>query len=145
MPLALDLLHKNRLEETYEALVQYTHSSDDKVPCFFYKKIDEIKGFCIAYEFRPLLCRSFGAFLRNKRDKDKELSVCKLIKSEKAETYEYALKNINDIPEEYCTDLLANSFYQVDPELFLEQELQINHAALIIFKKVIFYSYLYKK
>ncbi len=140
LPLAIDLNKKNKLEDTYERLQSYVHNSEKNEVCFFYHKIDEVRGYCTAYEFRPLLCRSFGAFVRKKANHKKELSVCKLIKIEKQTTFENVLTKMDEIPESFCTDLLANSFYQIDPELFLEKELQINNAALKIFEKVKFYA-----
>lgn len=55
--------------------------------CLFYKKtsFDGTKGRCTTYLTRPSLCRVFGAAARKNKSLERELSVCRVIKNEKAQ------------------------------------------------------------
>lgn len=78
LPMALTLFDRGLAEETLSAL-----SEAPSLQCIHYKKtsFDGTKGYCQQYETRPTLCRVFGVAGRLNKARERELSVCKVIKS----------------------------------------------------------------
>ncbi len=81
LPMALALFDQGLAEETLRAI--------DEAPslqCIHYKKtsFDGQKGYCTQYQTRPTLCRVFGVAARLNKARERELSICKVLKSENA-------------------------------------------------------------
>lgn len=91
LPLALHLQEQGLAESTLEAMQQ-----DDRTSCFFYKpsSADGKSGQCSIYQYRPAVCRMFGAAGYRGREGEVLLSVCKVIRSEQPEALIAAEQNI---------------------------------------------------
>ena len=145
LPMAEWLYQEGRAFELVEELENLANASELK-NCIFYKKLDEFgRGRCGAYEFRPLICRSFGVFIREHKEGRREFSVCKLIKEEHRERYQEVMASIDSYKHVRAVDEITNEFFQSDANLFLENENQINLSLLVILKKVILVNELKKQ
>lgn len=81
LPMALDLFDRGLAESTLTAI-----NEAPSLQCLQYKKtnFDGTKGFCTQYQTRPTLCRIFGVAARLNKARERELSICKVLKSEHA-------------------------------------------------------------
>jgi uncharacterized protein len=132
LPLAFDLLDRGEAEKTYDMLLESQIEG-----CPFIEIHDEQKGLgkCLEYQFRPLICRSFG--VAPKRSKNVvEYSVCRTLKTNKQKAYEelVAQKKINE--EAPYIDNMKSRLVGIHPA-FLEEELPITESLIIILEKVL--------
>lgn len=79
IPTALDLFDRGLAETTLQGIENLKETS----PCIFYIRTspDGQNGFCSNYQFRPSICRCFGACAVTDKNGNKSLSVCKIIKN----------------------------------------------------------------
>ncbi len=138
LPLAFELYHSDKAEETLEKL----SSSLGESYCILLKKmaVDADAGLCTDYKNRGLICRLFASSARRNKHGEKELLVCKKIKDGKREEFENASKAIKeglDVPlsSDYYTRL-----YNIDFNLTNEQ-LPINRAIQNAIHAVMNYYY----
>lgn len=78
LPMAFLLFHRGEAEISTQKLDHLELGST----CIFYKATseDQTKGFCIEYQHRPVVCRSFGACAVKSKSGEKILSLCHHIK-----------------------------------------------------------------
>lgn len=145
LPAAELIYRQGQSDEVLEKLAAMTVGTEHK-KCFFFQKLDDShRGRCLAYEGRPLLCRSFGVFLRVGKSGKREFSVCKPMKENQADLYQKLQKEVDNFHEYNLIDEVSYKFYQVDMDLAQEAEVQINLALLLALKKVVFYFELLEK
>lgn len=96
LPLALSLFDQGIAEQILQQFDQQPLAKN----CMFYQKrtFDGRQGQCTIYQHRPSICRMFAA--AGYRDKlgQTSLSVCKIIKSERAEQYAESLIMLTSSP-----------------------------------------------
>jgi uncharacterized protein len=121
IPLALKLYEENRVDEF---LVE------DSGICLVYKD-----GRCSEYQYRPSVCRMFGAAGYFNKYREVELSTCPEIKREHSEKY-LALQNDPDAP------MFSNwsaKLSNLEPKALLERR-PIREALKLALEKVCFLS-----
>ncbi len=145
LPLALSLYQQDRAIETLDKISGLLNS-EAITACIFYRgENDSSGGSCGAYEFRPLVCRSFGVFLRSDKSGERDFSVCTLIKEEKKMELLLARNSLDAYNDFRNIDQLSSAFYQMDPQLSQERDDLINLSVLEAIKRVLFYYELRNK
>ncbi len=88
LPLALHLFDTGRAEQAFDELDNYSGFA-----CKQYQRLslDGKEGYCGIYEYRPGICRMFGAAGYKTKSGEATLSVCKPIKQAVPEKYAAAL------------------------------------------------------
>jgi Fe-S-cluster containining protein len=88
LPLALHLFDTGRAEQEFDELDNYSGFA-----CKQYQRLslDGKEGYCGIYEYRPAICRMFGAAGYKTKSGEATLSVCKPIKQAVPEKYAAAL------------------------------------------------------
>ena len=88
LPLALHLFDTGRAEHEFDELDNYSGFA-----CKQYQRLslDGKEGYCGIYEYRPAICRMFGAAGYKTKSGEATLSVCKPIKQAVPEKYAAAL------------------------------------------------------
>ncbi len=88
LPLALHLFDTGRAEQAFDELDSYSGFA-----CKQYQRLslDGKEGYCGIYEYRPGICRMFGAAGYKTKSSEATLSVCKPIKQAVPEKYAAAL------------------------------------------------------
>ena len=88
LPLALHLFDTGRAEQEFDELDNYSGFA-----CKQYQRLslDGKEGYCGIYEYRPGICRMFGAAGYKTKSGEATLSVCKPIKQAVPEKYAAAL------------------------------------------------------
>lgn len=135
LPLALSFFDLGRAEQVLDELDLYSGFS-----CYHYTRhsLDGSKGACSVYQQRPGICRMFGAAgVKDKHGKAR-LSVCRIIKEEKADPYQVALIAIQTNPVPSITDGKAR-LRQLDYALG-KKDMPINLALKTAIEKVLFQS-----
>jgi len=133
LPLALNLLRQGGGEEW---LVKTREELNSFPTCFFYKpkSLDGKKGACSIYLERPILCRIFGAYLRQGKEGKPEWSICKKIKTENPEQVQKLERETYNIPDWYdFPHVWKMKIYGLAPHL-AQTELPINLALWEIFQ-----------
>ena len=108
LPLALHLFDTGRAEQEFDELDNYSGFA-----CKQYQRLslDGKEGYCGIYEYRPAICRMFGAAGYKTKSGEATLSVCKPIKQAVPEKYAAALIAIQpqhlDILEKRLVDDIA--------------------------------------
>ncbi len=137
LPLALHLFDQGKAEQTLTQLEELPEGSG----CFFYHRLsfDGKQGQCSVYEQRPSICRMFGA--AGYRDKlgQPALSVCKTIKSDKAEKYQQHLIMLSAQPPPMMMSA-KEQVSQLNYELG-SKHYPIRQAVQLALEKVLFKSY----
>ena len=133
LPFALKVYEEGRLDEWIEKL----EKSDGL--CILWEGDSATgKGRCTNYEYRPSVCRVFGASGYFDKSHEVALSVCKLIKDASPEMLERARSGRNA----ENTPIIANWYTKIQslgtPELL--QRYPINKAILEALKLVGFYA-----
>lgn len=136
LPMALDLFDRGIAQEMYDKCIE--HKSDY---CLFMKisDLENGKGRCTEYQFRPLVCRTFG--VAGRRDKNGEInfSVCTTLKDIKTKEFmELTGKEFKN-EEVPFIDISKNRLATLSPQ-FLEEEFPINEALAIMLAKILFIS-----
>lgn len=128
LPIALDLIEKREDQEVYQIL------ESEVKQCIFYEKHDSsgTKGKCTIYNFRPSICRSFGASARFKKDGQKDWIVCKLIKEKDIKKLDKV--NINEAP---IMGHFASQISVLDTDLG-SKSYPINTALKLMLEKLLF-------
>ena len=131
LPLALYIFDHGRILEIQKKLKQNLLNS-----CIFYQKTNEIgdQGQCLVYQFRPSICRSFGAAAIYDKNNQKKLSVCKYIKEKNENTYQYLNQNLPESAP--VISQFAQKIYILDP-LLSSELVPINQALTIIIEKIL--------
>ena len=88
LPLALHLFDTGQAEQVFDELQSYSGFA-----CKQYQRLslDGTEGYCGIYEYRPGICRMFGAAGYKTKSGEATLSVCKPIKQAVPEKYAAAL------------------------------------------------------
>lgn len=137
LPLAFDLYDKGIAEDVANQL------SLEDVPgnCIVYRsnKEDVTKGFCGNYANRGLICRLFGASARKTKYGQKDLITCKILKTQKSETFSKATLRINsdlEIP-------MAMAYYTrlKDVDESLTNQYPVNQAILMALELVLRFKF----
>lgn len=123
LPFALNAYREGKLDEWIDRL------EVAEGPCLLWEGNSETgQGKCTSYNFRPSVCRVFGASGYFDKNHKVSLSICKFIKESSPETVEKALKN----PSAENTPMIADWYARIQslgsPELL--QRLPINEALL---------------
>lgn len=84
LPTAIALFDQGRAFQVLQDI-----ESAPSLQCVFYKKssFDGSLGRCTSYETRPSICRIFGVAARKNKTGNRELSACRVLKSEYRERY----------------------------------------------------------
>lgn len=137
LPLALHLFDQGKAEQTLTQLEELPEVSG----CFFYQRLsfDGKQGHCTAYQQRPSICRVFGAAGYRDKQKQTSLSVCKTIKSDKAERYQQHLIMLTEQPPPLMMHA-KEQVSQLDYELG-NKHYPINLAMRMALEKVMFSAY----
>ena len=111
LPLALHLFDTGRAEQAFDELDSYSGFA-----CKQYQRLslDGKEGYCGIYEYRPGICRMFGAAGYKTKSGEATLSVCKPIKQAVPEKYAAALISIQPqrsdaIEQLFIGDIAANN------------------------------------
>jgi Fe-S-cluster containining protein len=133
LPLALDLFERGEAESILEKCLN--HEADH---CMFMSITDlkAGKGQCTEYEFRPLICRTFGVAGKHAKDRQVSFSVCTTLKETNTKNYSELLTRKfenDDIP---FIDKSKNKLSCLDPH-FLGEEFPINKALAILLDKLL--------
>ncbi len=130
LPVALHLLDQNQAQLVYEKL----ENGQAESPCYFYRSTstDHKKGFCTKYDYRAVICRSFGACAVKNKDQKKTLSLCQLIKNNS----QIDLDKV-DIQHAPSIENFATLVRSIDSDLKIYP---INHALKMALEKVLLYS-----
>ncbi|WP_420933980.1 YkgJ family cysteine cluster protein [Alteromonas sp. A081] len=161
LPYALHLFDSGQAEQVYNELEAYSGFA-----CKQYQRLslDGNEGYCGIYEYRPGICRMFGAAGYKTKQGEATLSVCKPIKNAVPEKYATALIAINGAGDaasnRSSSDLASNSalnsmasrlkppmiaegrqrLVQLDYELG-EKLMSINSALRYVLEKILTVSY----
>lgn len=140
LPLAQEFIRRGEAENMLEKVNQLLSQSSVDQTCILLniQNSAEYKGSCSMYEFRPLLCRSFGVFLRNDKEGNREFSLCREYKDLYAKEIVDLEKNISAFDDYPSVDKIAYAFYNGEGDLFYESEVQINQALKISLEKALF-------
>jgi Fe-S-cluster containining protein len=94
LPYALHLFDGGQAEQVFDELQSYSGFA-----CKQYQRLslDGTEGYCGIYEYRPGICRMFGAAGYKTKSGEATLSVCKPIKQALPEKYAAALISIQPI------------------------------------------------
>jgi len=137
LPLALHLFDQGKAEQTLTQLEEFPEASG----CFFYHRLsfDGKQGHCSVYQQRPSICRVFGAAgYRDKMGKA-SLSVCKIIKQDRAERYQQHLIMLTEQPPPMMMTA-KEQVNQLDYDLG-SKHYPINQAMFLALEKVLFKAY----
>ena len=111
LPLALHLFDTGRAEQEFDELDNYSGFA-----CKQYQRLslDGKEGYCGIYEYRPGICRMFGAAGYKTKSGEATLSVCKPIKQAVPQKYAAALISIQPqrsdaIEQLFIGDIAANN------------------------------------
>ena len=114
LPFALHLFDTGQAEQVFDELQSYSGFA-----CKQYQRLslDGIEGYCGIYEYRPGLCRMFGAAGYKTKSGEATLSVCKTIKQAVPDKYAAALITIQPqradaFKQPLTEDIAANSAIQ---------------------------------
>lgn len=134
LPMALSLYERGEAVEVYELCK--SHSADH---CMFMKISDRAsgKGMCTEYEFRPLVCRTFGVAGRHDKNNKINFSVCTTLKEIYPSNYDKLLSGNRNENEIAFIDDSKSKLSNFDPA-FLEEEHPINESLAIMLEKILF-------
>lgn len=134
LPLALDLIRRGEAESILEKGL--SHKAEH---CMFMDITDLKggKGRCLEYEFRPLVCRTFGVAGKHDKKGDLSFSVCSILKEENKKKYSELLSGKIEIVNIPFIDKVKNKLGCLDPSL-LEEEYPINLSLTKILDKLLF-------
>jgi uncharacterized protein len=133
LPLALHLWQIGKLDEYLDIL----KASEQKSCVLYQPSLDNPeKGRCQYYQYRPSVCRSFGAAAYRDKLGSKTLSLCKKIKADKQDNLPHALSLLENAP---IIGTFASRIRFLDPQLSKEV-LPINQALKVMLEKVSFYA-----
>lgn len=133
LPLALDLIERGEAVEVLDKCLNHKANH-----CVFMKitDLEAGKGQCTVYEFRPLVCRTFGVAGKHDKDGRVSFSVCATLKETKPLDYAELLfrkfEN-NDIP---FIDKSKKNLICIDPD-FLQEEFPINVSLSMLLDKLL--------
>lgn len=138
LPLAFDLYHSQKAEETLSILSEVTEDSY----CILLNtlSVNGDAGNCSSYQNRGLICRLFATSARKNKNGEKELLVCKKIKEGKKELFQVTSEAIKkDLPVPVGADYYSR-LYQIDFNLTTEH-FPINLAIQKAIEQVLRYYY----
>lgn len=133
LPMAWDFYQRGIAEEWFEKLSTGEHPL---CPVMKFTSEDRSRGQCIAYEFRPSLCRMFGVAGVLRKEGHKELSTCKIIRDTQLDLIKKAETNQESIPlmTEWTRRLST-----LHPEL-IQNSVPISRALRDALEKVLLYA-----
>ena len=138
LPMALHLYQIGKAEDYLER-----SRLNQGFRCLFLNVANEaeFKGSCSKYEYRPLVCRTFGASARHVKNQKIEFSVCKILKEENSEDFKKLSQFQENNSERQLPfiDLCKNRLIALDPK-FLDEEFPINKSLSIMLEKILFLS-----
>lgn len=137
LPLAFDFYNKG-LSDT---ILSFLDAEEESKSCIVYRahSSDGKNGYCTNYANRGLICRLFAASARRNKYGAKDLIICKILKTEKAEEFVKASERINidlEIP-------MASKFYQMIEEIddSLSKHYPINTAIRLALELVLRFKF----
>lgn len=138
LPLAFDLYEKGKSEIALDLLDQTTEED----ACIIYKSFsaDGHSGFCSDYQNRGMICRLFGSSARKNKEGQKEIIICKKLKTEKKELYDNVVSAINTGMQIPSSTDAYRKINNIDFRL-AEQQLPINQAIKEALESVIHYKF----
>jgi Fe-S-cluster containining protein len=134
LPMALDLFERGEAVNYYDKCVAYSGEQ-----CIFMEVSDLKmgKGRCTEYQFRPLVCRTFGVAGRHNKKEEINYSICTILKETHEATYKKFISlNLSNDDVMFIDDSKSR-LSNIDPA-FLEQEYPINISLSIILAKILF-------
>ncbi|MBC7429260.1 MAG: YkgJ family cysteine cluster protein [Bacteriovorax sp.] len=134
LPMVLDMLERGEALSIYEKCGEF--SADH---CMFMEISDfnTGKGQCSEYQFRPLVCRTFGVAGRHDKNNNINYSVCTTLKEAHEGKYNQLISSTLVDDEVMFIDDSKSRLSNLDPA-FLEQEYPINVALFIMLEKILF-------
>lgn len=136
LPMALDLYERGIAQEMYDKCLE--HKADH---CLFMKisDLENGKGRCTEYQFRPLVCRTFGVAARRDKSSKINFSVCTTLKESKTAEFTKLISTDFTFEEVPFIDISKNRLSTLSPQ-FLEEEFPINESLAIMLAKILFIS-----
>lgn len=134
LPMAIDLFERGEALNTYDKCLEFAGNH-----CIF-MKISDLKGGkgqCLEYQFRPLVCRTFGVAGRHDKNNKINYSVCTTLKEVHTEKYQQLINSNLKNDEVMFIDDSKSRLSNLDPA-FLEKEFPINISLSIILEKILF-------
>lgn len=140
LPMAWEFVRLGKAETMLEKVNAALETSSNDQTCLLLdiQDANQYKAQCSMYEFRPLLCRSFGVFLRHNKEGKKEFSLCREYKEHNAKDVDELPKRINDFDHYPTVDKITYGFYNSDANLIYETEVQINKALKWALERALF-------
>ncbi len=136
LPLAYHLYLENQAEEWWNRMKEMTTDPH----CGLLKpRITAEKGFCIAYDYRPLVCRLFGYSAVLDKNQRPQLATCEILKKNRTEIFQ---KAVADIEKGLPVPVMKNYFfhlYSIDMTLTREFY-DISTALFRALEEVLFFS-----
>jgi len=123
LPLALYIFREGKAEAWFD---KFDNQPDEKI-CRLLDPRQLGAGLCTEYEYRGLICRSFGFSARVNKYNRKELLTCNVIKIELVENFKSALEQINQDKEVPIASDFYSKLHYIDPVL-ANQFMPINKA-----------------
>lgn len=147
LPMAWEYIRLGEAENMLEKVNALLESSAQDQICLVLNIKDESKflGNCSMYEYRPLLCRSFGVFLRKNRDEKREFSLCREFKELYPDEVKELGNQIEQFKEHPTVDKISYGFYNSNADLIYENEMQINKALKWALERALFLYSLQEK
>lgn len=136
LPMALDLYARGMAQDMYDKCLE--HKADH---CLFMKisDLENGKGRCTEYQFRPLVCRTFGVAARRDKNGETKFSVCTTLKETKTKEFIALTNKEFNTDEVPFIDISKNRLATLSPQ-FLEEEFPINESLAIMLEKILFIS-----
>lgn len=138
LPMAQALFQQGRHEEVLDQINSFEAS--DKQNCVLLKidNLEQGKGKCDGYEFRPLICRTFG-FSGHRLKEKISLSICKNLdfSVERKQELEAQLNS-----SDASFPIISVASFRLSSKFpkILQEQFQINQALKLAIEKVILYS-----
>jgi Fe-S-cluster containining protein len=131
LPLALHLI------ECAEAEIWLTKAYENRNNnCLFLTITDlnESKGFCSKYNFRPLVCRGFGFSSRVNKHNDFELNICKILRDN------FLIIDLDRNEKEEISILSAQKRLEAIDPVLMDAKIKMNVAFIYIMEKVLLWN-----
>lgn len=133
LPLALDLIKRGVAESVLEKAQSYEADH-----CMFMQITDVKagKGQCMEYEFRPLVCRTFGVAGKHNKEGGASFSVCTTLKEKNKKIYSELISRKFEITDIPFINKSKSKLCTLNPH-FLDEELPINKSLALILDKLL--------
>lgn len=111
LPMALELITANKIQEIYPLLQQ-------RKECAFFiqSMLNEKQGQCSQYQYRPLICRLFGALKTKNKNNQDEFVTCEILKQIKSEELNQIVNNPNTLEKAPLFNYWKNKVSEIHPD-----------------------------